>query len=422
MVGARGARLTSTAALDTRPRSIFHGGVVVLVGLMVFINYVDRGLLPSAAPLMKGELGLTASQIGILLSAFFWTYTPCQILSGWLSERIGAYRTLAIGVAIWSVATALTGLASGFSVLIGLRLLLGLGESAAFPCASKLFADRLPAHRLGAANAFIGLGLSLGPAFGAFFGGMMMAQAGWRPVFVLFGLASLLWLIPWIIASRREGADYRHEARGALIPFRRIVKRRALWGAALGHFSGNYALYFVVSWMPLFLVKARGFSMSEMAGISGVIYLAYAASCAVTGWLSDRWMAAGASATRVRKGFLVAGSLGSGLAFAGCAVSHGPLTLVSLLAAGISFGFASPNIFAAAQTIAGPRAAGAWVGLQNGFGNIAGIVAPLITGAVIDATGEFKWAFVIAGAAALLGVIGWGVIVQRVERIDWDAA
>jgi len=154
-------------------------GVVALLALAVFINYVDRGNLATAAPLIGSELKLSNTQIGLLLSAFFWTYTPGQILSGWLAERINAYRTLALGLAIWSLATALSGIASGFVALIILRLVLGLGESAAFPCSSKLLAEHLPRHRLGAANGLIGVGLALGPAFGTYGGGTIMAHFGW---------------------------------------------------------------------------------------------------------------------------------------------------------------------------------------------------------------------------------------------------
>ena len=140
------------------------------------------------------------------MSAFFWTYTPGQMLAGWLAERINAYRTLAIGLAIWALATAATGLAGGFMAMIALRLVLGVGESAAFPCSSKLLAQHLPAHRLGFANGLIALGFALGPAFGTFAGGLLMARFGWRATFLVFGLASLAWLGPWLMTTRHASA------------------------------------------------------------------------------------------------------------------------------------------------------------------------------------------------------------------------
>ena len=175
---ARRIRGDPVAAIGIRaaPRPVVFGnGIVWLLALAIFINYVDRGNLATAAPLMKDELHLSASKFGLLLSVFFWTYVPGQILAGWLVEKINAYRTYALGLALWSISTALTGVAGAFSMLIALRLLLGIGESVAFPCSSQLIAQHLPQHRLGVANGLTAMGLSLGPAFGTFAGGLFMA-------------------------------------------------------------------------------------------------------------------------------------------------------------------------------------------------------------------------------------------------------
>lgn len=396
--------------------------IVLLLAVAVFINYVDRGNLATAAPLMKDQLGLNNTQIGLLLSAFFWTYTPGQVLAGWLSEKINAYRVLTIGLAIWSLATVATGLTSTFTLLLALRLALGVGESAAFPCSSKLLAEFLPQHKLGAANGMIGAGLALGPAFGTLVGGLLMAQVGWRVVFVVFGLASLLWLWPWRVATR-DHSRLADAAVAAPAPaFAEILRQRSLWGAALGHFSANYSFYFVISWLPLYLVKARGFSVSQMAELGAVIYVIYAASSLTTGWLCDRWMLAGASANRVLKTFIVAGHGGVGLCMAACAVGGPQLSIASLLAAGVFFGFNTPNIFAIGQTLAGPRAAGKWVGVQNCIGNLAGIVAPIVTGLVLDRTGQFLWPFAIAGMFGLTGMISWGLIIPKIAPVAWRAA
>ncbi|HEX4159310.1 MAG TPA: MFS transporter [Rhizomicrobium sp.] len=400
-------------------RAGISAGVVALLAVAIFINYVDRGNLATAAPLMKDELHLTGSQIGLLFSAFYWTYIPSQILAGWLAERISAYRTLALGVAIWALATAATGLAAGFGVLIALRLILGVGESAAFPCSSKLLARHLPPQKLGVANGAIATGLALGPAFGTFAGGMLMAQLGWRAIFLTFGLASLLWLVPWLKATREVTLRGEETGHGSEPSFRELLSRRELWGACLGHFSSNYAFYFVISWLPLYLVKWRGFTVPEMATLAGVIYLVYAASAQVTGWLADFWMEKGASANRVRKTAIIASHAGLALAMFGCAFGNMAVCMGSLFLAGVSFGPGSANVFAIGQTLAGPRAAGKWVGVQNCLGNISGIVGPLITGFVIDRTGDFFWAFAAACAITLVGILAWGVIIPRVAPLAW---
>ena len=402
------------------PRATLGKTVVPLLALAVLINYVDRGNLATAAPLIKGEMHLSSTQIGILVSAFFWSYVPSHLLVGWLIERINAYRTLALGLTIWAVATAVTGLVSGFTALLALRVVLGVGESAAFPCASKLLAQHLPQHKLGAANGLISTGLALGPAVGTFFGGMLMAGIGWRPVFVLFGLASLVWLVPWLTTTAKASLAANLHSEGPAPSAWTILRRREAWGAALGQFCGNYAVYFVISWLPLYLVKSRGFSMTEMAQISGVIYLVYAASCAVSGRVCDRWITKGAGVTLVRKGAIVAGHVAIAVSLLVCAVGDARTSIVSLMVAGFAVGVNAPALYSIGQTLAGPRAGGKWIGLQNAFANIAGIVAPIITGVVVDKTGEFYWAFVIAGSVSLLGVVGWGLMIRTVEPIAWD--
>lgn len=397
--------------------------IVPLLGLAIFINYVDRGNLATAAPLMKDELGLSATQFGVLVSAFFWTYTPGQVLAGWLGERLNPYRTLALGLAVWAIATALTGVATGFAAILALRLLLGLGETAAFPCSSKIIAQNLPPEKLGGANAIVSLGLSIGPAFGTLAGGLLMASVGWRPAFILFGLVSLLWLIPWALATRHHAAPQPVDPKAeSAPPFAAILARRELWGASLGHFSVNYGFYFVVSWLPIYLVKVQGFSMSKMAGIGALIYLSYAAGALLGGWLTDRWIAAGATPNRARKTLMVVCHALAAASFAACAVGSAPVAIASLFVAGIAFGATSPNIFAIGQTLAGPRAAGKWIGVQNCFGNIAGIVGPIITGFLVDSTGDFVMAFAVAAGVALLGMVGWGLIIPRIAMVSWGRA
>src|SRR5271166_1156268 len=127
------------------PRSAAR--LVLLVTAAVFVNYIDRGNLATAAPLMQDELHLSASQLGVLLSAFYYGYVPCMPATGWLAERHGAKTVLAAGVVVWSFATLMTGFATGFAMLLGLRILLGVGESVAFPCASKILANAVAVSR-----------------------------------------------------------------------------------------------------------------------------------------------------------------------------------------------------------------------------------------------------------------------------------
>jgi MFS family permease len=409
----------TTMAID---RARIGFGIVVLLALGMFINYVDRGNLATAAPLIKEQLGLTNTQAGILLSAFFWTYTPCQLAAGWAAERHGPYATLAIGVALWSVATIATGFAAGFTILLLIRLVLGAGESVTFPCNAKILARDLPPDRLGTTNGFIGVGQALGPAIGTFGGGLLIATHGWRPMFWLFGGISALWLVPWLIASRRRLARPDRQEAAAPPSILAIVRRRELWGAGLGHFAHNYSLYFVISWLPLYLVKARGFSLTEMGELGGILYLIYAVAVQASGLAADKWMAAGASSTRIRKSFTIAAQIGIALCMLLASAGTPQLSIAALLVSGAFFGMNTATIFPIGQTLGGPAAAGQWMGVQNALGNLAGILAPIVTGYAVDRSGDFAVAFAIAAAVALIGIVGWGWIIPRIEALDWRVA
>jgi MFS family permease len=414
--------MTPTAPAMQAKISAIGPTVVPLLAVAIFINYVDRGSLATAAPLIKDQLHLSSTQIGLLLSAFFWSYVPAQILAGWLAERINPYRTLAIGLALWSIATAAFGLTSGFYALMALRILLGLGESAAYPCISKLLAHHLTLDKLGSANGLIMTGQGVGPAFGTFVGGLLIVQFGWRSVFVLFGLVSLLWLLPWL-ASTRHASAYADQHSGDRGPtFASIVRRREIWGASLGQFCQSYAFYFVISWLPLYLVKSRGLSVEQMAKLGGLIYLVYAASSYSVGRLSDLWVRAGASINRVRKTVIITGHVIVAASLVAAAVGDLHVSVISLFCAGFSFGLSTPSLFAIGQTLAGPQAAGKWVGIQNCVGNCAGIIAPIITGLIVDVTGQYYWAFIIAAAMATIGIVGWGLMIRRIEPLRWAVA
>lgn len=392
--------------------------VVALLTLAAFINFVDRGNLATAGPLIRDQFALSNAQLGLLLSAFFWSYTPAQLPAGWLAERLDARRVLACGLAVWGVATALTGLATGFIMLLVLRVMLGLGESVMYPASMKILAQEALEGQRGRANGFLASGLFAGPAFGTLAGGLLMAWFGWRIAFVIFGCASVLWLWPWLRTPRVATPQRSHGMQDCPSTLM-ILRRRELWGSCLGHFCEAYAFYLVLSWLPLYLVKARGFSMTQMAQIGAGVYALSALTCVLTGWVSDRWLRAGASSNRVRKTALLTGLAGVAVCMSACALA-GPLgSLVAMAGCGVCLGIAIPALYATAQTLAGPEAAARWFGVQNFFGNFAGISAPMLTGAMVDRTGSFSSAFLIAAALALVGMIAYGLIVRRIEPVDW---
>lgn len=395
--------------------------LVIMAALAIFIHALDRGNFATAAPLIKDQLALSNTQIGMLMSAFFWTYVPGHVLAGSLIERLGSARTLTLALLIWSLATLLTGLASGFAVLLALRLTLGLGESAGIPAVSKLLASALPPDRLGGANGLVGAGLMLGNGAGVLLGGLLVATLGWHALFFVFGGLSLAWLVPWLILIRGNAPQIVAPARAAPAPsYAAMLARRETWGAVLGMFTSNYPYFIVLSWLPLYLVKQQGYSLQAMAWLAGGIYLAGAVINLVGGPQIDRLAARSGDGPRLRKGLIIASSLIAAACMLVCALGSPRLAVLGLAAYSISIGLGPIGTFTAGQILGGPRAAGKWIALQNGAGGISGVVGPLVTGMLIDLTGDYRIAFLFSAAVALAGVYFWGVMIRRIEPVDWD--
>lgn len=393
--------------------------LVMLLGASVFLNYVDRGAMPTAGPLMKGELGLSATEFGTAVSAFFWIYAPVQLVVGWLCDRFSVYRLIAFGTILWSASTLLMGFAGGFLSLLILRVMLGVGESIIFPGSSKIIARHVPAERRGMANAAMASGLAMGPAIGTLAGGLILAHFGWRAMFFAFGFASLIWLVPWqrVVSALPAG----HEAqREPMIPIRRLIGRWPLWAMGVGHAFSNYGFYFLLAWLPLYLVQQRGLSIQEMTLLATLGYAVQAAAALTWGHISDYWTRSGRAEATMRRAMLAAGQLVLGAAILGIALSGSMLAVgIWLCLAGAATASLSCNLYATGQMFAGSRAAGSWVGFQNAVGNISGILQPIIAGILIDRSG-YDSAFYLAATVSAFGGLWWIYAVPKIEEIELD--
>jgi MFS family permease len=394
--------------------------ILILLFLSSFLLYVDRSNLSVGAVSIQNELGFSDYQLGRLLSAFFITYAFCQLtmIAGWVVDRFDVRLVFAVGFTLWSAATAVTGIADGFVLIYCLRLLLGLGESISFPSYSRILAIQYSEQRRGLANAIVDAGTKSGPALGTLLGGLLMARFGWRPFFIGLGLISLLWLVPWFRwMPKAEAASHRDE-RADMVGIGEILSKRSAWFSAFALFCSNYFWYFLVTWLPPYLERERHFPKEKMAVFGSLSYLAIALSTMASGWFSDHLISKGHTPTRVRKGFTGIGLSLSTVILAVAVIRDENVAMALLFASCIFYGIFAPNLYAMTQTMAGPRAAGKWTGFQNGFGNLAGVAAPWVTGWVVQESGQFYWAFVVAAAMALtaagLYVFGVGPI-QQVE-------
>lgn len=240
------------------------------------------------------------------------------------------------------------------------------------------------------------------------------------PLFIGLGLLCLLWLLPWMkFMPRGPGMPVSPTAHAPSIP--EILEQRSAWGTFVGLFAYNYLSYFLLTWLPFYLVRERHFSMDDMGKIGGAAYLTLATSALICGWISDFWISRGGSITRVRKTFTALGLAAASLFCIAVVVFSfdSRLALFFLFATCASAGLCTSNLWAITQTLAGPLAAGKWTGLQNFVGNFAGIVSPALTGFVVDRTGHFFWAFAAASVVLLVGAISWAFVVGPVEPVEW---
>ena len=394
--------------------------ILVLLVISAFINYVDRASLSVGAASVQTELGLSDYQLGVLLSAFFWTYALFQLfaIAGMLVDRFHVGWIYAAGFFVWSAATSGTGIARGFAGMFAMRLLLGVGESVAYPAYSRILAT-YPEQRRGFANAAIDAGTRVGPAFGTLLGGLLITRFGWRAFFVALGLGGMLWMAGWVLSIPRTWKVPARKDDPHAPGVADILRQRSAWFTFFGLFCGNYFWYFLVTWLPAYLEKERHFAASRMAMWGTLAFLAAAASSLLSGWLSDFWIARGGRPTLVRRAFT-----GTGLALATIIVPvslvrNDGVAMVFLLASCLFIGMWSSNVWAITQTLAGPQASGKWSAVQNGIGNLAGITAPWLTGWVVGRTGNFSTAFVVAALMALTGSAIYVFGIGPVKRVGF---
>ena len=394
---------------------------LALLVLSVGINYADRGNLGVAATHIGADLHLDDQHLGWLLGAFFWTYALMQIAAGKIIDRWNVDWVYAAGFLIWSAATGITGLVSSFYLIFFLRLVLGAGESVAYPSYSKIIAAFFPEQLRGTANAAIDAGSKLGPAIGLWLGVEMVNRFTWRGMFLIIGFASLLWLIPWCVVASRLPSR-RLEAASAWAPsYAELISKRVVWGTVIGLFSGNYTWYFYLTWLPYYFEKERHYTKDALAWWASLPFWSVAVSSMLLGVLADYLIRRGGEPGRIRQIFVVCGLLGCcGFMLAAVLAPDAIVSNVLLITASVVMGAWSSNHWAFTQRLSGAEAAGKWTAFQNCLGNFAGIVAPVVTGRVLYLTHSFFLAFAIACGVLVLGTVGYSVVVGAPRPVRWS--
>jgi ACS family D-galactonate transporter-like MFS transporter len=407
------------ASSPTGVESITESRRWTIVGLLcigMIMAYVDRTnfSIALAAQEFKTLFGLTDSDRGTLNSAFFWSYAALQIPAGWLVDKYGVKYPFAIGFLAWSLVSAGTAFASTVSQLIGLRFLLGVFESMVTPAGMRWIRFNFPEKQRGLAVGLYMAAAKLGPAIGAWAAAVLISAYGWQAMFLWLGLGSLVWLIPWmaLVANDDRKIETASKPVGAPpVPFSRMLASPVIWGTIIGTFCYMYFVYFCMTWMPAYLKESRNLSLQNtglytMFSFSGMAIVATAA-----GWAADRMIARGANAVRVRKGFTIAGFVMASTEMIGAMSDSVPVALFFAVFSLSGLGLATANYWALTQTLIPGGAIGRIVGIQNCAANIPGVVAPLLTGWLVQKTGNYEapmmaiWFFLLLGLAAYVFLV-----------------
>jgi len=394
--------------------------VVALLFAASLINYFDRAAIAFALPLISTELHLGPESKGLLLSAFFWSYALMQIPMGVLADRVNLRWLYAIAFALWSVSQGLMGLATGLGSLIGFRVLLGIGEAIYLPGGSKIVSLFFRPAERGLPSGIFDAGTRTGLVMEGVLVPWLLTNYGWRRTFLVVGFSALAWLLPWLLVMPRFGG-HGHGGGTPHAPIfprlLRLARNRNMIGVCVTFFCFDYYWYFLVNWLPDYLVTARGLTLLRAGIYAALPYLVFGASEPIGGWLADRLVHNGWTDTRARK-VVVTVALLTGLFLIPASRVTTPSAAVALIIGGCLVGLATGNLLVILQACSPPAEIGLWTGVYNFIGNIAGIVSPLITGFLIAQTGSYAPAFLLAGILIALGPLALWFVVGELKAPD----
>jgi ACS family D-galactonate transporter-like MFS transporter len=403
----------------TRSRTRFR--VLALISVGTMINYLDRTVLGVAAPGMSSDLHISPAVMGIVFSAFSWSYAAAQIPGGWVLDRIGTRLTYFLSVGFWSLFTLVQGFAGGIASLLAFRLGLGVAEAPCFPANSRVVAVWFREHERAKATAVYTVGEYLGLAC---FGPVLFwisRRFGWRSLFWVVGAAGILFAgIWWVLYHEPEETSQAPNP----IPanpiswgqVRQLLGYRQVWGASIGQFGGNSTLVFFLTWFPSYLARERHMDWIRAGFFSILPFLAAACGVLIGGWGSDMLLKRTGSRNLARKLPIIGGLFGaSTIILANFAA--GDTLVISIL----SFAFFCQGMTGLGWTVISDVAPKELLGLTGGIfnfaANLAGVITPIVVGAIIGATGSFFYALAYVGTAALLGAFSYVFLLGNIERI-----
>ena len=408
------------------------------VGVFLFfltgINYLDRLTLSMAAKPISAEFHLTPVQMGFLFSAYLWAYFLGSVPAGLLVDRYGAKRVAAAGIAVWSAATAVTGLGVNYAMLTASRFVMGGGEAVTNPCGARIIREWFPSSERGTANAVFNAGAFAGPALSALALGLLVDWLGWRWAFIFAAAVGFIWMAIWLfVYDLPENVSWIGETERAKIFAERgmartdtgvrlqttslfaLMKTRTLWGLALIGGADAYCSYLFLSWLPTYLQTTRHLAITTTGVYTAIPYAVALCISLSVARLSDRFLRT-TEATPGRRRYVIAISS----TIAACSIAAVPfidgavpmLALVSLAIGCLATN--TSQVFAlTSDLLPNPGDIGKVMSFEVGAANVIGMLSPIVTGYIVSLIGSFTAAFAVAGCVIMLAALSALVIAVR---------
>jgi len=430
-----------TGAPSIRRTHVRWVPILALVAVGTMINYLDRTVLGIAAPFLTKDLALSAAQMGMVFSAFSWSYAALQIPGGIFLDRFGTRLTYFIAVVFWSVFTGMMGVVRSLNALILTRIGVGVFEAPCFPANSRILATWFPQHERARANGiysfgqYVGLGFLSVPLF------WVTQRFGWRGLFFLVGALGVAFGLLWWALYRNPGEsdtvsraelDYIEaggggEYRGEPLRFKRshiwaLLRHRQVVGASLGQFGGNSTQVFFVTWFPTYLVTARGMTFIQAGLMTSLPYIGASIGVLVGGLVSDTILRRTGSPNLARKLPIVSGMLLASTIVAANYVPAGNNAAVILIMSIAFFGQGMTNLgWTVISDVAPKKLIGLTSGIFNFSANLAGIVTPVVIGVAFQLSGSFVGPLLYIGIVTLIGAFAYSVVVGDIHRLEVEA-
>ncbi|PKU26444.1 MFS transporter [Telmatospirillum siberiense] len=427
------------SAATSAKRTYVRFGILSLLAIGTMINYLDRTVLGIAAPSLTKELGINAAVMGVVFSAFGWTYAAMQLPGGVFLDRYGSKVTYFLSLTLWSFFTLMQGFATGFYSLLFYRFGLGVSEAPCFPTNSRIVATWFPKQERATATGVYTVGEYLGLAV---FGPLLfwlMATFSWHALFLVVGVVGIAFGLLWWFCYRepqdsksvnQAELDYIAEGGGLTpqtavkVPFRwsnvrKLLSFRQIWGASIGQFAGNSTLVFFLTWFPTYLATERHMGWVKMGFFSIMPFLAAAVGVMAGGWVSDLLLKRTGSLNIARKTPILCGLLLASTIVGANFVDDDMQVIAFMSLAFFGQGMVGLG-WALISDMAPKELMGLTGGLFNFCANLAGIFTPLVIGFIIAATGSFVYALVYVAALAILGALSYIFILGDVHRLSLD--